>query len=830
MSQSAGNQNTGGSGGANVNISATGGGVDAKSLNSSSASISINQQDLIPQQILRQLGDKFYDKRKQGALEVEKIVRDLLNSGQETQYQRVVKILNFIKSEFMQNVTSSHMRNGGLIAMAAVSICIPQESELIHQIVPPVLNLLTDTDSRTKYYATETLYNIIKSHQYIVCGYFNELFDILLTIVSDSENSVRNGGWLVVNQVLDIVSNVKTKQSGRLKVDHVAQQQSQQQKQQQRKQSVQSDGAQSDPLMRLTGWSNFRLDRFVPLLSTRIYSQNTQARLFLLKWLQSLDSVPQFELISYLIYFLDGLLLMVGHQQDKDDEVSDTAVNLLAELLNEISSIYSHQLIESSSEIVTQTQNSGQQVVQQNARSQHNDHEEFVEQGEKSHQGVHLSFLQLIDILLPHISPQSLDELSLVRKQPIINQKTQQIAIEWIKTLVRLDGKQVLPAMPKMISVTLPCIDHSYLDIREIAAQCNNEMKKLVISSLTLPEQLKLDQIIDSLTLLFLSESELTRAESLEWLVDLQKNIGDGRLIFEAEKSSTFPALIQLLTDVSERVVVKDLDLLSLICRQRAGLTNDGDNNDGQKKALYRESSESQFVGDSVNEEFQLVIKSILQLFSTDKQLLEKRGSLIIRRLCTQSSPSQVYGSIAAQLLATYQNQDSILGNNARNVQQDASFIVNMVRHLNVLLMTCSELSDLRRYLQQTNQLGVSQSHQSGLYKVLYDCWSSDSVSLLSLCLISQQYEDGAQLINRMAESGISISELVQLDKLVQLLESPSFAYMRLQLLQPSKYSALYKCLYGVLMLLPQSSAFVTLKNRLGSVSAIGNVLNQNQS
>ncbi|KAI3631853.1 hypothetical protein MIR68_010326 [Amoeboaphelidium protococcarum] len=828
MSQTTGNQNTGGSGGANVNNNAAGGAVDAKSLNSSSASISINQQDLIPQQILRQLGDKFYDKRKQGALEVEKIVRDLLNSGQETQYQRVVKILNFIKSEFMQNVTSSHMRNGGLIAMAAVSICIPQESDLIHQIVPPVLNLLTDTDSRTKYYATETLYNIIKSHQYIVCGYFNELFDILLTIVSDSENSVRNGGWLVVNQVLDIVSNVKTKQGGRLKVDHVAQQQSQQLQQQQRKQSVQSDGAQSDPLMRLTGWSNFKLDRFVPLLSTRIYSQNTQARLFLLKWLQSLDSVPQFELISYLIYFLDGLLLMVGHQQDKDDEVSDTAVNLLAELLNEISSIYSHQQIESSSETLKHNQNNGQQVVQQNALPQNNDHEEFVEQGEKSHYGVHLSFLQLIDILLPHISPQSLDELSLVRKQPIINQKTQQIAIEWIKTLVRLDGKQVLPAMPKMISVTLPCIDHSYLDIREIAAQCNNEMKKLVISSLTLPEQLKLDQIIDSLTLLFLSESELTRAESLEWLVDLQKNIGDGRMIFEAEKSSTFPALIQLLTDVSERVVVKDLDLLSLICRQRAGLMIDGDKDD--LKALQSASSESQFVVDSVNEEFQLVIKSVLQLFSTDKQLLEKRGSLIIRRLCTQSSPSQVYGSIAAQLLATYKNQILIQGTNARNVQQDALFIVNMVRHLNVLLMTCSELSDLRRYLQQSSQLDVPQSHQTGLYKVLYDCWSSDSVSLLSLCLISQQYEDGTQLINRMAESGISISELVQLDKLVQLLESPSFAYMRLQLLEPSKYSALYKCLYGVLMLLPQSSAFVTLKNRLGSVSAMGNVLNQNQS
>ena len=45
---------------------------------------------------------------------------------------------------------------------------------------------------------------------------------------------------------------------------------------------------------------------------------------------------------------------------------------------------------------------------------------------------------------------------------------------------------------------------------------------------------------------------------------------------------------------------------------------------------------------------------------------------------------------------------------------------------------------------------------------------------------------------------------------------------LRLQLLEPEKYPHLYKCLYGLLMLLPQSSAFAALKNRLNSVSTIG--------
>lgn len=84
----------------------------------------------------------------------------------------------------------------------------------------------------------------------------------------------------------------------------------------------------------------------------------------------------------------------------------------------------------------------------------------------------------------------------------------------------------------------------------------------------------------------------------------------------------------------------------------------------------------------------------------------------------------------------------------------------------------------------------------------------------------------------------MTVNMLIQIDKLVQLLESPvftcmsllssnnpktnSYADLRLQLLEPEKYPYLYKCLYGVLMLLPQSSAFAALKNRLNSVNNIG--------
>lgn len=47
-------------------------------------------------------------------------------------------------------------------------------------------------------------------------------------------------------------------------------------------------------------------------------------------------------------------------------------------------------------------------------------------------------------------------------------------------------------------------------------------------------------------------------------------------------------------------------------------------------------------------------------------------------------------------------------------------------------------------------------------------------------------------------------------------------ADLRLQLLEPDRYPYLPKCLYGLLMILPQSSAFVSLRARLAVVNSSG--------
>ncbi|TKY69239.1 VAC14-like protein [Spatholobus suberectus] len=92
-------------------------------------------------------------------------------------------------------------------------------------------------------------------------------------------------------------------------------------------------------------------------------------------------------------------------------------------------------------------------------------------------------------------------------------------------------------------------------------------------------------------------------------------------------------------------------------------------------------------------------------------------------------------------------------------------------------------------------------------------------MAIISLCFLAQTYQHASAVIQSLVEEDINVKFLVQLDKLICLMETPIFAYLRLQLLEPGRYIWLFKALYGLLMLLPQqSAAFKILKTRLKAV------------
>lgn len=282
-------------------------------------------------------------------------------------------------------------------------------------------------------------------------------------------------------------------------------------------------------------------------------------------------------------------------------------------------------------------------------------------------------------------------------------------------------------------------------------------------------EQFDYQATVNALTIQFLSEHEDTRVAALRWLIMLHQKAPKKILAID---DGTFPALLKTLSDPSEEVVKNDLQLIAQVSSS---------------------SDESYFKAFMIN---------LLDLFSTDRGLLETRGSLIIRQLCLNLNTERIYRTFAEIL----------------EKEEDLEFASGMVQKLNMILITSPELADFRRRLKS---LETRQDGQA-IFTTLYRSWCHNAVAVFSLCLLAQAYEHASNLLYIFADLEITVQLLVQIDKLVQLIESPVFTYLRLQLLEPEKYPHLFKCLYGLLMLLPQSSAFVSLRNRLSAVNSSG--------
>lgn len=215
------------------------------------------------------------------------------------------------------------------------------------------------------------------------------------------------------------------------------------------------------------------------------------------------------------------------------------------------------------------------------------------------------------------------------------------------------------------------------------------------IPSLTSRSQADLDYAaaVNSLTLLFLNDHEATRVAALTWLIMLHRKAPKKVLAFN---DGTFPALLKTLSDPSDTVVTKDLQLLSQISRN---------------------SEDDYFTNFMVN---------LLQLFSTDRKLLETRGNLIIRQLCISLSPERIYRTLA----------DCI------EREEDVEFASIMVQNLNNNLITAPQLGEVRRRLRN-----LETKDGQTLFVALFRSWCYNAVATFSLCLLAQAYEQAYYLL-----------------------------------------------------------------------------------
>lgn len=81
---------------------------------------------------------------------------------------------------FSNTFNQLHIRNGGLIGLAATAIALGVEvAPYMKRFMPALLCCFVDPEIRIRYFSTECLYNIAKVSKGEVLVYFNDIFDAL---------------------------------------------------------------------------------------------------------------------------------------------------------------------------------------------------------------------------------------------------------------------------------------------------------------------------------------------------------------------------------------------------------------------------------------------------------------------------------------------------------------------------------------------------------------------------------------------------------------------------------------------------------------------------
>ncbi|XP_066383755.1 protein VAC14 homolog isoform X3 [Miscanthus floridulus] len=334
----------------------------------------------------------------------------------------------------------------------------------------------------------------------------------------------------------------------------------------------------------------------------------------------------------------------------------------------------------------------------------------------------------------------------LVRRAGSTDEFTRLTSITWINEFVKLGGEQLVPYYADILGAILPCISDEEEKIRVVARETNEELRAIKADP---AEGFDIGAILSIAKRELNSEHEATRIEALHWFFTLLDRY---RAEFLAYLNDIFHPLLNALSDPSDAVVLLVLEVHACIAEE--------------------------------SHHFHHLVSYLIRTFHNNHFLLEKRGALIVRRLCVLLGAEKVYREFSTILES----------------EVDLDFASVMVQALNLILLTSTELGELRSLLKKS----LVDSCGKDLFQSLYASWRHSPMATISLCLLAQAYSHASCVIQSLGEEDINVKFLVQLDKLIRLLETPVFAYLRLQLLEPGKHTWLLKTLYGLLMLLPQ--------------------------
>ncbi|CAI2386687.1 unnamed protein product [Moneuplotes crassus] len=230
--------------------------------------------DSISEALIKNLGDKSLEKRKQASIELTEKVYSL-NSERE--------IYNLIKYfTFHVDDDTAQKRRIGLYGISSIAVGLYKEDPLTdfcNCLVQPVLVALGDREPKVQLAACDTMFNILKIYREKVLFdlEFPETFDKIVSVVSNPNNDVKDWGRKLVEFLEEIVYGALIKNE------------------------------------------DFDIESLMNKAYSKLSkSQNQDILQVLIKWINTFSSLSDYDVIKSLPKFIEKLFIILGTNTKHD--------------------------------------------------------------------------------------------------------------------------------------------------------------------------------------------------------------------------------------------------------------------------------------------------------------------------------------------------------------------------------------------------------------------------------------------------------------------------------------------------------------------------------
>ena len=237
------------------------------------------------------------------------------------------------------------------------------------------------------------------------------------------------------------------------------------------------------------------------------------------------------------------------------------------------------------------------------------------------------------------------------------------------------------------------------------------------------------------------------------------------------------------------------------------------------------------------------VFRVLIQLHAHNLHLIG-RLSKVIAYMCRLQPPEFIFVSFAVELDRFVSRESKVQYKDTASrihMGRTYQFVSAFIQQMCLVLLNSKETHVLRGILKDcigfSNEAIERDQRRCRLFHILLHTFAHNLVASISLCLWGGACRTASLFLEKIDPLDINLVFLLELDKLVEMLERPLFRHLHVRMLEidtdplaEGSGTMLFQTLKEILMIIPQSACYNVLSDRLVSTSRFRQSVISNKS